>query len=538
MKTINISSPRTTSLRIAIIIDNSEIPLWVGRTLNNIIEFNSIVLILNCGNTHHKRPFINKILYYFLNTVTIKNKLTKKNPIHSILSSLEQTPIINFNSDYNGVWQSLPSHVYDKLRENNINLIIKFGMGLLKIPSNLPVRDGILSFHHGNPEKYRGRPAGFYELINNETKMGVIVQKLSNEIDGGEILAFLESKVYSYSYKKTLMEAYSNSEFLLMKAISNLEKGVKINLEPKGKNYTLPSNRVVLKFLYKILLSKLKRMSYGLFYEKKWRVGTIPFTQISDYRVSDNNNSKEIEFNEKDYSFIADPFFLKDNSLLVEAFSKSTRRGEIVRIKKNNECRKIISDSNSHFSYPSVISKEVEYIMPEMANKKNQMVFQANNNETKIIEIPSESVIDPTYYFLDNIHYIFGSQSDCAHGRLYLWYSKESFLGPYTHHPMNPICISPIGGRMAGHLFFENNKLYRLGQDNSVDYGNGVAYFEIITITPDLYEEIFIGIKKLKGLKGPHTLNMNKSSTSIAYDYYTDKFNIFAGFNRLYSKYY
>ena len=46
----------------------------------------------------------------------------------------------------------------------------------------------ILSFHHGDPEKYRGRPAGFYEVLNKEERLGFIVQKLRFALSGRKIL--------------------------------------------------------------------------------------------------------------------------------------------------------------------------------------------------------------------------------------------------------------------------------------------------------------------------------------------------------------
>ena len=93
-------------------------------------------------------------------------------------------------------------------------------MGLLNVDKSLK-KFPIFSFHHGNPSKYRGRPAGFYEILNGEGKLGVVVQKLSNDLDAGKVYAFLESKVVNYSYKKTALNFYSNSEFLLKKAIQN-----------------------------------------------------------------------------------------------------------------------------------------------------------------------------------------------------------------------------------------------------------------------------------------------------------------------------
>ena len=91
-------------------------------------------------------------------------------------------------------------------------------MNLLKIDekfSNLT----FLSFHHGDPSKYRGRPAGFYEILNGELTSGIIVQKLSNQIDAGKIFAFAESKVINYSYKETAKNFYKTQNTCFQKQL-------------------------------------------------------------------------------------------------------------------------------------------------------------------------------------------------------------------------------------------------------------------------------------------------------------------------------
>ena len=41
-----------------------------------------------------------------------------------------------------------------------------------------------MSFHHGDPRKYRGRPSGFYEIANKEKIQGQVVQILTPKLDG------------------------------------------------------------------------------------------------------------------------------------------------------------------------------------------------------------------------------------------------------------------------------------------------------------------------------------------------------------------
>lgn len=74
----------------------------------------------------------------------------------------------------------------EKLRNLHPEAMVMIGgFGIIKEPLLSLAPKGILSYHHGDMRKYRGQPVGFWELYNNETEMGVTVQRLSAGIDKG-----------------------------------------------------------------------------------------------------------------------------------------------------------------------------------------------------------------------------------------------------------------------------------------------------------------------------------------------------------------
>ena len=138
-------------------------------------------------------------------------------------------------------------------------------MGLLLITeelNNIP----IISHHHGDPSKFRGRPAGFYELLRDEKKLGQIVQLISNKLDSGKILYYGETKTSPWSYKKTINDSFKISPIIFEKALKNLEKGNYVDKQSAGKIYKLPSNRLCIYFMCKEV-SNLFKIFYGLFWE-------------------------------------------------------------------------------------------------------------------------------------------------------------------------------------------------------------------------------------------------------------------------------
>jgi len=93
-------------------------------------------------------------------------------------------------------------------------------------------------------EKYRGRPAGLWELLEGEKKVGITLQRLSEKLDTGEIVVYdevsieddetfqdIQSKLYghkSYSMLEEAIRKFNDKNFTTE------------SLEEVGDLYTLP----------------------------------------------------------------------------------------------------------------------------------------------------------------------------------------------------------------------------------------------------------------------------------------------------------
>ena len=208
----------------------------------------------------------------------------------------------------------------------------------------------IISHHHGDPGKFRGRPAGFYEILKVEKKMGQIVQILTNNLDAGKILFFAETKIYPWSYKKTLKECFYISPIIFEKALINLEKGIFMDKRCNGINYKLPSNLLSLNFIFLEILELMNKLFYGLFFEKFWQVGFFEnfslaiineSQDLSKFIYSLSNNFKSLKIC-NGYSFFADPFIL-DSNIIVEGLNKISGKGDLllIDVKKNKVIQKL-----------------------------------------------------------------------------------------------------------------------------------------------------------------------------------------------------
>jgi len=98
-----------------------------------------------------------------------------------------------------------------KVKDLNLDLLIRCGSGILSGGILRASRLGIVSFHHGDNKVNRGSPAGFWECYYRAPKTGFIIQRLTEELDAGEVLVrgYFGTRLYyslnqAHVYKKAL----------------------------------------------------------------------------------------------------------------------------------------------------------------------------------------------------------------------------------------------------------------------------------------------------------------------------------------------
>jgi hypothetical protein len=513
-------------------VDDILIAPWQAEALRAVAPGREFV-IYSCTNTRSGPRSPKHTLYYLLNLWAIRNRFTIRSPIPTDLPVRSKH---SFRAEQDGAWQRLPLELLQRIAEDHPALILKFGMGLLRVPprSELPIP--ILSYHHGDPREFRGRPAGFYELLQGRDRLGQVVQRLSNELDAGAVVAFGETKAHKHSYRATLIEAYSHSPLLLPQAIDKALTGRTLTF-PKGRNYRLPSNGTVARFALQSLWHLGARLLYGAFIEKRWHVAeataasTDPaeavrsFAPLGDWAVVRRPMG---------YRFLADPFYHPGgDGVLVEALRKSSGDGEILHISAGRS--RLLLSCGKHLSYPSVFSiGDKHFLLPEMGTWSPPKLFRLNDDAVEDageLDLPGHArLIDPTLFEHDDTTFLFASLESEAPGVLRLWVSN-SLSGRFTEHPCSPIRVSPAGSRMGGSVIRIGTRLYRVGQDFAKHYGDGVILFEIGRLGREEYQETECARLRFADVKGPHTLNFRDGR--VLFDFYEDAVTPLAGLRRL-----
>jgi hypothetical protein len=522
-------------MRIAILCNGRTLAQWQRRAIGLIADKHELFLLV-CEDPPMPRKAVAHGLYYLLNLLSVRNRQTR--PVPFPANDFPIAGRIEFKPEMRGAWAALPDTLLDWIAEQRIDAIIKFGLNLLRVPDDDRLTAPILSYHHGDPRGFRGRPAGFYELLQRKRFVGQIVQILSNRLDSGEVLAFAESRASSHSYRRTLTDAFSLSPPLLPKALEALESGERLPIEPTGTAYRLPSNGTVLRFMAGRIRRLVKHLAYGAFVEKSWRVSTVSVEDALDPlqaigQAGANNDRWRTLSVWPPHRFHADPFFHgPGGAILMEAMDGRTGKGHLVRV--DGDAQQSIAGLAGHVSYPAGISEGGrDYVIPETCGWSKPAVFAIEGGSAVRIadlDIDEPAILDPTFLRHEDRLYLFGNRRDEAPSILRLW-SAPGLFGRFEEHPESPIRISVRGGRMAGPVHRWPAGLVRLGQDFRSGYGDGIIAFRIEELSADRYRETEIGAASFDQVKGPHTLDHRDGT--LLFDWYRECFSPLAGVRRL-----
>jgi hypothetical protein len=522
-----------------LIVDSDKITKWQFESLKLSLQKGLFInCVFVCENTIVPRKYIKNGFYYLLNIFAMKNSWTKKVSWMELIN--QEIPVHYFKSDWDGQWQRINIDTLNKMSDCKFNFAIKFGMYLLRDPDSIPASHGVFSYHHGDPSMFRGRPAGFYELLYGSNHIGVMVQRLSNKLDAGAVMAFCTCKIFLHSYQQTLENAYRNGTFLLTKALKNALNGESLPHPTNGPNYRLPNNMTVLKFVTLLGIRKIRRLLYGAFVEKRWNIAYSPNIDIRSFSGLTYLPINKVFAIPKSYSFIADPIIFDEKVLLCEGMDQLSGKGNILTVGPNGTLRMDTSLlGNGHFSYPFIVRDgDNIFLLPEMSELGPQLLATLSN-ELKIEQatllkgLENERLKDPTLIKYVGKWWLFAGKQFAAADILFLW-SSENIFGPYEEHSDSPIVMDPSCARSAGPIINFNGQLFRLGQDNRGSYGNGITICKISQLSSERYLEEPVAKIRLNNLFGPHTLGFNLDS--IVIDFYQEKLNMLAWLSRLKNK--
>ena len=552
-----------SKLRVGILVDSMQLEVWKDEIIKEIESSNyaEVVLFIKrkdprpISNFKKLLKFRKSIVFVLLSKFDafLSKRLIRKHKsafkrINYESSSIPIIEVIPTITKYKDI---IKDQDIEEICSYNLDVIFRFGFRILKGRIlNEASSHGVWSYHHGDNKVNRGGPPCFWEVLEGWDETGAIVQRLSDSLDGGFVLAKTNIATYKYNIAENKNRLYWRASKLITRLLKDLYlndsihfyKSKKILNNDLGtydnKLYKAPENLkgllMVFKY-FKILFLQILNVSM---FKYQW---FLLYKSNSNIENLSLRTLKRIESSKK--LFWADPFIITEGNrdyIFVEEFNWRKMKGHISVIENNeNDIIKVtkVIDNNYHFSYPFIFSfKNNYYMIPETSKNKTIELYKCvefpyNWQFTKNV-FEDIVAVDTTLFFYNEIWWMFTSidetKKSSNHDELFIFYTNDPINGSWLPHTQNPVISDAKIARPAGNIFIKEGRIFRPSQNCTGIYGSSININEILTLTIDKYEEKLLSNLKPNWdneLVGIHSLNF--SDKSIVLDGFKKTFKYF-----------
>lgn len=410
----------------------------------------------------------------------------------------------------------------------DLDVILRHEFNIIRGSILDAAKHGIWSFHHADNAINRGSPACFWEIVLKQPVVGVTLQKLTPELDGGLVIdkAFFDVHWSHIATNHEVMEASVN---LLIKNLRKLDSNrVTFSKSPVYFNplYRTPDFKNLVRYctgFYFNVICRVVMAWKAKFLGTRYGCWTL-FIGKGNFLESTLFRLKPVAMPKGE--FWADPFVFEyrdEKYVFFENYSYSTGRGKI-------SCGKIEKDqlvdvvdvltTDYHLSYPFVFEEDGEiYLMPEAAENNRLEIHRCTRFPDKwelfTTAFEGERIVDATFHDDQNgqkwlfLNKMIDSTDSVA--ELYVYQVDSIEVNNPVPHQDNPVLIDSKVARGAGPTFQYEGQTYRPSQRNSDGiYGRAINVNKITKLNLHEYEEETIVTAYpdfLPGLMGMHHLH-------------------------------
>ena len=400
------------------------------------------------------------------------------------------------------------SNDVEKVKKHNLDIILRHEFNIIRGEILHASKYGIWSFHHADNSINRGGPPGFWEVLLKQPSVGVTLQKLTPELDGGYIIdkAFFNRH---WSYVQTSMLIFEASVTVLFKNIKKLQNGeftASKSLVYFNPLYKIPRLGAIVKYslhFYSQLIGKgIEKINHKIF-GVKYNCWTL-FIGKGNFLDSTLFRLKPVKLPKNE--FWADPFIFNyeaDNYIFFENYDYKTAIGRIScgKIVKNKLVDIIdVLKKDYHLSYPFIYRENEDiFLMPECSANNRLEIYKCiafpDKWELHTTAFEGEKVVDAHFYKdQSNTKWLFVNKQEGfdfpLYSELYIYKVNSSDLKDLEPHKNNPVIINSETARNAGAIFTYENEIYRPSQAN-IDgiYGRALNINKIEKLSIDTYVE-------------------------------------------------
>lgn len=399
-----------------------------------------------------------------------------------------------------------------RLSEQRFDVLLRFGSGILRGAILQLPTFGVLSFHHGDNHVNRGGPPGYWEVQSGQDATGFIIQRLTEELDGGQVLyrGWLQTRSPFLRNQQLLLR---ESLPALTRLLTRLAAERRLPVAEPSLPYSWPllrspgvndSCRYVTRQaahwgrkLARRLQRRYPRWTVAV-QRRHWRDAVL-------WRATPVPNPPG--------HFLADPFVITHEgrtALFVEDFDYVTGKGTVaayfldggadgpVRIERAGTAL----DEPFHLSYPFLFRCDGELFMcPESQQQREVRVYRCLDFplrwELASVLMRNVDIVDSVIFERDGRWWLLGNQApnganggrDDSFAELHAFHADHPLSQHWTPHPANPLLLDARRARNGG-LLRDGEAVFRVSQRYGFDqYGVSATIARVSQLDTEAYAE-------------------------------------------------
>ncbi len=392
------------------------------------------------------------------------------------------------------------------IKGHELDFMLRFGFNIIRGDILCAARHGVWSYHHDDERKYRGGPPGFWEIVNRDATTGVILQRLTERLDGGIVLHRGFFGTCKASWVNNIDRTFFGASDFVARACAELRAGhhEKFEAAPTPSEapiYRTPGARELLRFAVSAGTALSQKLWELLFHMEVWNVGLVE-QSVEDLLRTERIEPERVRWCKPHAPghFIADPFAYERDGrevVLVEDYDHHDK-GRISELVGGPDAPTLTLrpslEPPYHLSYPSLFEEGGElYCVPEMFQAGACGLWKRVGEGWELVHTLLEGlpVVDPTLFKHEGRYWLLCTlQDDGAYGNLKLHgFYADSLFGKFEPHLLNPLKTDIASARPAGSVLAIDGALYRPAQDCSQTYGGALTLQHIAKLTPSEFEE-------------------------------------------------
>ncbi len=548
------------TLRVGVLLDSTVRSRWVERVLRDVVESpvaDLALVVLNEAEPGARTGALDHLVY------RLHRRLDRKvcRSVPDAFERVDLGPVLE-GVPRRGVTprQKRFSDFLSKadvaaIREFDLDVALRFGFRILRGRVLTIARHGIWSYHHGDPERYRGGPPCFWEVMEGSPVTGSVLQVLTETLDGGPVLERSFAATNQRSVARNQNHVFWKSTAFVRRALERLAREGEPRILPpvaeavpaaSDRLYKKPGNLESLAPLGKQLVRAAGSKVRDRLAAKTWFVAYATLEPGMDLRLDATEEVASCLARARPLEapagrYWADPFIVEhegDRFLVFEEFDVAVGRGRISGLcigpgggpdgRPDGEPGQAfpVLERPYHLSYPFIFRWQGDlYLLPETLEAGRVELYRCERFPDRwqraATLVDAVKAADPTLVEVDGTWWLFATElregMANANDELLLYFADQP-TGPFTPHPENPVVSDVRSARPAGRPFLGRHGLVRPAQDGSRGYGSAIALRRVTELSPTRYREEDAGRIEpnwAPGLIGTHTVNLGAGLLAV-----------------------